>query len=212
MLAAPVLLPIAAAGAQTTIDFAVLPVPPVGSTAVPAPYSQDGYRIGCVSANAVNPCPSFSLAGPAAAFYTGGPALSLNNAAGIVTLNRENGGLFDLLSIRLAPITVGSGQPVNMVFEGTLGSGGTVNQTFSVAPTPTVLGTFSFANTFRDLVSVRFRVNNFEPALVSNGPTFDDIVVRDAATTVPEPGTWALLGTGLLAVAGVAAGRKRGAG
>jgi hypothetical protein len=29
------------------------------------------------------------------------------------------------------------------------------------------------------------------------------------ATTVPEPGTWALLGTGLLAVAGVAAGRRR---
>jgi hypothetical protein len=30
-----------------------------------------------------------------------------------------------------------------------------------------------------------------------------------AATTVPEPGTWALLGTGLLAVGGVAARRKR---
>jgi hypothetical protein len=33
-----------------------------------------------------------------------------------------------------------------------------------------------------------------------------------AVSTVPEPGTWALLGTGLLAVGGVAARRKRTAG
>ena len=40
----------------------------------------------------------------------------------------------------------------------------------------------------------------------------DDLSVVEttaAVTTAPEPGTWALLGTGLLAVGGVAVRRKR---
>jgi hypothetical protein len=37
----------------------------------------------------------------------------------------------------------------------------------------------------------------------------DNISVTATTSTIPEPGTWALLGTGLLAVGGVAARRKR---
>jgi hypothetical protein len=37
----------------------------------------------------------------------------------------------------------------------------------------------------------------------------NSLVLNVATSTVPEPGTWALLGTGLLAVGGIAARRKR---
>ena len=53
----------------------------------------------------------------------------------------------------------------------------------------------------------------FTTVTLSTGLTgafaIDNLTFATAAATVPEPGTWAMLGTGLLAVAGMAARRKR---
>jgi hypothetical protein len=52
-----------------------------------------------------------------------------------------------------------------------------------------------------------------DPTQTDEGWTLDNVQVRldltAVNTTVPEPGTWALLGTGLLAIGGVSVRRKR---
>ena len=199
----------AAAQPTTTITFGNLSAT-TGSSA----YVEQGYTFGCVNADTGTACGTLTAPASSSAAYTGSPALFNNNVAGITTLGRVGAGAFDLLSLRMAPFaTAGTGAGAfvgPVVFEGTRRTGGTVTQTFDVVVPAGTLTTYTFAETFRDLLAVRYRGRNFEPAFVFVVPVVDDVVVRASATpaVVPEPGTWALLGTGLLALGGVARGRR----
>jgi hypothetical protein len=120
------------------------------------------------------------------------------------TLTSLDGTPFSIHSIDLAKLTARFAAPAQTVTcTGTLVGGATVTQAFTVPGSlgsPT-LATYTFQSTFANLTSLPFGAQL--------SPFYQFTNVRLNQSTVPEPGAWALLGTGLLAVGGVAARRKR---
>ncbi len=119
---------------------------------------------------------------------------------GITTLTRAGGGAFDLLSIDIAELNLGSG-PASVTFEATFSGGGTTSASFTTDGT-TATGLISSFETFMftgftDIVSVEW-------LQVSPYIQFDNVTIR--STSVPEPGTISLLGIGLI---GLLAGIRR---
>lgn len=118
---------------------------------------------------------------------------------------------FSIFSIDLAHqfaqsyLVGGTLQPFSVTFYGFLAGGDQINQTFQVgAPAgglPT-LTTYAFDERWNDLEQVTW----FQSSL---GSPFGHQFTNVTAYTAPEPGTYALLATGLAALGGIVVRRRR---
>ena len=199
-------------GHAQTLTFADVPVSSVGSTALGASYTTQGYTFGCQSADPVNfpECQSLTVLGTTGAEGNGLAEQTLfnNSFVGITTLARVDAGAFDLLSWRIAPLF--DDQASTILVEGTRQSGGVVTQSFVLPLGMSGLATFAFTSDFRALSSVRWRGGGFGPEFVGDAEQVAAITVAPSATAVvPEPSTHALFATGLLALGGVIGRRRR---
>ncbi len=174
-----------------TITFSGLEQPGTSLVHIADPYFEGGYRI-------INGGELY-YGQQSSYLYAGSAGLHERISNGLITLNRVDGAAFNLHSINLSTLVVNGTSPA-VVFTGFLVGGGTVTQTF----TPTVFGftTFVFNSSFVNLTSVTWRQGTDE----YNAHQFDNIVVT---TTVPEPATMALLGSGLIGVAAKLRRRKK---
>jgi len=183
-LVAAALLAGAAPAGALTIDFEALgPGPLGGEEIVASPYLEDGFRVSA---------PEFVTYHPGNAKYAGSQALAATGADDDITLERQDGTAFDLLSISLSELFARSNQDVSVTFEGLRADTSTVQQTVDLD------GSFGFESFslsgFTDVVSVTWQQ-------VADFHQFDDIIAT------PEPGTALLLGLGAGVLAGV---RRRG--
>jgi hypothetical protein len=134
-------------------------------------------------------------------------------APGTMTLVRDDGTAFNLVSIDLArefrfnTPDVGQAYPV-VTFTGTTAGGGIVMQTFTADQVDFYFKTFTFSSAFTDLLSVSWDQPPFTSGTPSNPAPglhqFDNIVLA----TVPEPSSIVLLGSSV-AIACLAARRCR---
>jgi hypothetical protein len=199
-----------------TLNFEDLSLPPTGLGSLGVPYDSQGYTLVSNS--------GFSVRGPGtdSANYTpdtsqGSGVVTTSLAAfapGSMTLVRDDGAAFDLVSIDLArefrfnTPDVGQGYP-QVTFTGTTAGGGTVTQTFTADQVDFYFRTFTFSSTFTNLLAVSWD----QPPFTSGTPTnpapglhqFDNVVL---STSVPEPSSFVLLGSAV-AVAGLSAHRRR---
>lgn len=77
-----------------------------------------------------------------------------------------------------------------------------------------LLGTTSIAaaaNTFTELALSRSGVRSVRLTSTARSYVYDDLSFTSTSSVVPEPGTWTLVGAGVLAVGGVATRRRRAA-
>lgn len=188
-------LPARSASAQTaTLNFNTI----ADSNIAYAPnnYTESGYVVTALSSAPTDPL-AFASYGPNYADYTGSPALFLNSdPTGDVGFARQDGGLFSFQSIGLAPFLAGDNTTV--IFRGfTPGSGSLAADSMMYTVTQPGLQTFSFAN-FTGLSSLRMSTTN----QYGDPVQFDNVSFTGAASTVPEPGTFGLVATGLIGMAG----------
>ena len=195
-----------AAHGQTTIDFQDLPTGACryfGSSVV-----SRGFRF---------------VGGPDAVFTCSAGVLQHNttsaiinaNGRSVLTMSRPSGDPFTLSSFYAGGRTAefSPDQAVSLYSTatgidilGTFFGGGTVSLSiFLDAVAPYAWAQYALPETFANLQSVRF-------SAVGDGPTpeflLDDLVV-DAVTATPEPGSLALVATGLLGLAGAIRWRRR---
>ena len=199
-----------------TLNFEDLSLPATGLGSLGVPYDSQGYTLVSTS--------GFSVRGPGtdSANYTpdtsqGSGVVTTSLAAfapGSMTLIRDDGAAFDLVSIDLArefrfnTPDVGQGYP-QVTFTGTTAGGGTVTQTFTADQVDFYFRTFTFSSAFTNLLAVSWD----QPPFTSGTPTnpapglhqFDNVVL---STSVPEPSSVVLLGSAV-AIAGLSARRRR---
>ena len=147
---------------------------------------------------------------PGNASYLGSPALVNDAGSAVEFTSAVMGGSFSLFSLDLAPIfLVPAGTPLSMVgsmpvtFSGvTIGGVSLAPQVFSLALNEQTFRTFTFTN-FTNLSSARvtFGAPDFSAQI-------DNVNVGINAAVIPEPSTYALMGTGLLGLAGIARRRR----
>lgn len=126
--------------------------------------------------------------------YDGSVGFFNDTIDGITRLTKIGGGLFSLDSIDMDSLN--GGYQVTVNFIGTLLNGSTVSTSFRTNAANN-LQTFDFGTSFDNVTSVAW-------TQASPYHSFDNIVVN--AAQVPEPGTVAMLGLGLL---GVFASRRK---
>ncbi len=160
-----------------------------------ASYVENGYLFtNTATVESSGFAPSFATLGNQVYGYSGSTALLNNNYLGQTVLARVDGGTFNLSSIILAtlyPMDAPDNTPASVIFNGTLASGATVSQSFTVNGTS---GTqvFSFGSDFNNLVSA-----NWEQTPYAH--QFDNVDV----TPTPIPAAAWLLGSGLMGLVGL---------
>lgn len=151
------------------IDFQALETHNANVNLHGASYDEEGYRIEHVGGA------NLSFFGTQERRYPQSTALFNNTVNGVSRLSRINGGLFDLIELKLAELNGPNGAPVN--FTGFKQGGGQVQHnvnTDGIGP-QNGLQRFVFPNTFTGLERVEW-------AQVSPFHQYDDIVVRDAVS------------------------------
>jgi hypothetical protein len=148
-------------------------------------YEEDGFQIDTTGIN------GFASIHPRSVGYDENTGFFNNNINGITVLTKIGGGLFSLDSIGLDSLD--GGYQVTVDFFGTLLNGSTVTTSFRTNAANNVQ-TFDFGTSFDNVTSVRW-------IQASPYHSFDNIVVAAAIppAQVPEPGTVAMFGLGLLA-------------
>ena len=175
----------------TTITFDPLELPGSGFQTLHS-YSESGYTF--ISSR--NTSSDFAAAQQGnAAWYYGSASLFNNAGNAITTLTKDDNGVFDFISVDLAPVSKGLPKGATVEFTGQLHDGGNVTESFTVSTYS--LQTFTFS-AFDKLDSVSWaQINPFH--------TFDNLVL-DSTSNIPEPSSLAMLGLGL---AGLATTRRK---
>ncbi|SMP67036.1 PEP-CTERM sorting domain-containing protein [Noviherbaspirillum suwonense] len=143
-------------------------------------YEEDGFQLDTTGTNGFASIHSGSVG------YDGNTGFFNNNINGVTVLTKIGGGLFSLDSIGLDSLD--GGYQVTVTFTGTLLNGSTTSTEFRTNSANN-LQTFNFGTSFDNVTSVRW-------TQASPYHSFDNINVT---AQVPEPGTVAMLGLGLLA-------------
>lgn len=200
------LLPAAQAG-MVTLSFEDIPLSPTGLEVLGVPYSAEGYSLVSTSGYSVRG-PGTDSANYTPETFAGSGAVSTSLAPfapGTVTLFRDDGQAFDLLSIDLArefrfnTPDVGQAYP-EVTFTGVTSLGSIVTQTFTADLADFAFQTFTFSSAFRGLLVVSWE----QPPFTSGTPAspapglhqFDNLVLN----VVPEPPGLALQAIGMGAV------------
>jgi hypothetical protein len=125
-----------------------------------------------------------------------GVGMFINSFDGTAQLTQNGGGTFAIKAIELSYFFGGSWPAQPFTFFGNLSGGGTISQTFTIGPQlgghPTFVP-FIFDAQWTNLASVDFSVNHWP------GYQFTNVSLE---SSVPEPASMALFGTGLVGVFG----------
>ena len=172
-----------------TLSFEDLSLPPTGLVSQWTPYDSQGYTLVSTS--------GFSVRGPGtdSANYTpdtsqGSGAVTTSLAAfspGTMTLVRDDGAAFDLVSIDLArefrfnTPDVGQAYP-QVTFTGTTVGGGIVTQSFTADQVDFYFRTFAFSSSFTNLLAVSWD----QPPFTAGTPTNPAPAGRGRAPSTPD--------------------------
>ncbi|MBG1265380.1 PEP-CTERM sorting domain-containing protein [Nostoc sp. WHI] len=180
------------AHALTVIDFQSLAQPGDGLSNQGFSYTEDGYTLTNIDQN------EFVTFNTGESRYLGSTALINNTVNGTTILTKNDGAIFDLISIDLGELN----EPFNsstVTFVGTKADNSTISNIFSLDGVKG-LQTFNFTD-FTNLVSTTW-------LQVAPFHQFDNIVVSDNTTkSVPEPAS--LIGILGLGAFGITSVRKR---
>ncbi len=180
--------------APVTIDFQSLEMVNGAGNVVGFTYDEDGYRID----NTGQPFQMLSF-GTLASRYAGSTGVFNNTTNGVTRLFEQiSGDPFDLLSIDVAPLLVGTDTPTT-TFTGFFDGGGTIMQSFTTSGIGFVFETFNFSG-FTNLAKVEWRQ-------ISPFHQFDNVVLQASTNAVvPEPASTVLFG---LTALGMGLGLRR---
>lgn len=177
------------ATASVVIDFSDLEIDNNLSNDVGESYSALGFTI----SKGVGEFFPFVVYGQQESRYPGQAALYNNTINGLIILQQDDGGTFDMTSIDLAPLN--SATPVQVTFRGYLGGMEVATQSFTHSGSAIALETFVFSGDFLGIDRLEWN------QIFNDGfHQFSNLTMG----ALPAPGALALLG-----MAGLVGARRR---